>query len=424
MEEITEDYFRQIVENAGDTVWLLSNDRETVEFINRDISGVTRREILENGFSAIWPVMEIDGLNLLLGVFEEAITAGKARDNIRTVHRNALTGQEEHYLHSVIPVWESGGSVSHVQVTSTDITALARTRRLVEILNSVSIEVQHWMLSPDLFRRVGEKLRKYNLSIAVLVTQDGATVRLWYTSIPKRKLKKALALLGKERVLKGIPIDEWGGVMNMIRRKKAQFWDDPHAFLLSRLHDPVYRKNLDTVVELLGLKRVIVTPMVVGREVLGSLVMTSDTLTELDLEAARTFAAQFSHSLVNARTHQYVQRIMGYMHELRENLEEGIFVVDERSVIVSWNKAAKSLLGYGREDVIGNGVLDATGIDKSLWAGLEQEILSGCNVHRDQVPLKASDGSWKEFSLSAIPVESDTGARPGTACTFFREGGG
>jgi PAS domain S-box-containing protein len=417
MGKLTEDFFRKIVDNTGDIVWVVSSDQNTIEFVNRDFSGVKRQHILEKGMTAIWPVVKIESLEPLLEAFRAAAMDGRAFEDIRTVHRNATSGEEEHYLHSVMPVRSTEGTVSRIQVVSTDVTPLMRTQRLVEILNSVSTEVQQKMLSRDLFRAVGERLKKYDISIIVLITEDGKTARLVYSSLPKRKLRKGLSLIGKEKVYTGIPVDQWRGVMRTIRHRRAQFWDDPHAFVHSRLHDKRFKKNIDSLIELFSLKRIIVTPMVAGKDTVGSLVMLSDTLTKMDLEAVKTFAAQFSHVLVNARMHRDAQRMLEYLHKIRENLNEGIFVVDERGVIVSWNRAARDLLGYEREDIIGTGIV-AMGIEKSEWERLEEKALSGDGARRERVLLRAKSGTWKQFSLSAFATESRRSARAGFTCTI------
>jgi PAS domain S-box-containing protein len=414
-ETLSEDCYRKIVENTSDVIWMVSGAQGPIVFMNRDFSGA-RREHLIGKSPADLPIPRIPDLEALLEAFRTAATEGQSTENLHALHKNVVTGELEHYLHSIMPVRDAEGTISGVQVLSTDVTPLMRTQRLVEILNSVSVEVQHKMLSPSLLPTIGAKMQEYGIVISVLTVEEEGNARLLYTSYPRRKFRKILQLLGKEKVLGGMPLEKWGGPMQS-RNRQIEFWDSPKPFLNSRVVENSHKKNLDAAAALMGNQRIIVAPIVAGRDVIGSLKVMSETLTETDLDAVKTFAAQFGHALVNSRLQQHVSRIMEYLRNVSESLDEGIFIVDDRGVVVCWNRAAQDLLGYERKDVIGMPIA-ALGLEKMTWEKVCQNAVAKPGSSNGRVRLKTRGAALKQFMMAAFPVDPRNGSCAGLACVI------
>lgn len=404
MMKVPETFFQSIVNNTGDVIWVITRDQERIVYINRDFSGVKKEKILEEGLSSIWPVMDIHNLERILDAIKKVAMSGEQIENIQTVHTNSVTGLNEYYLHTVIPIPDEDGIVSHVQIVSTEISYFINTQRTMDILNSVSATIQRNLLSKNLFKVVGKKLRMHAIYITIMLTTDEKTAHLAYTNYPRRKVKKALGLMGKERAFTGIPIEIWKGVMHTIRHRRSQFWDDPYMFLTSRLHDKSYRKNLGAIVRLLDMKKVIVVPMVANHSTIGSLVMVSGSLTKMDVPVIETFAAQFSHAIMYSRLLKSVRKLEGFLETIVDNTEEGIIVVDENGIIVSWNRAASRLLGYSKLEILGKRI-ESIDVEKNLVKQFQGA--SGGNVTRpEEIHIRDRSGVSRKVAVTAFPVDS------------------
>jgi len=409
---LPEGFFRTIIENSANIAWIVERNQKRVTYINSDFSGVKKEKILEHGFSSIWPVMDIESLQLLLDAFEKAVMEGKISDNIATSHRHAVTNDEEFYLSSVVPLFNSQGKVSHVQVSSRNITPIFRARRIIDILNSVGAAMQNNLMSGNVLRIVGDKLKKHGIHAAILIKTDENTGKIAYSNFPTRKTKKANSLYGTQWADSEFSLDQWPAMKRVLKTRKAVYFDDPYKYLKSRLTDPSYKKNIGKIIELLGLKKIIVAPLIVNRETIGSFMMSSEILSRSDLAAVKTFAIQFSHALMLTKLYDDCAKLRSLVGTLLKSTGEAIFATDGDDLIVSWNKCACDLLGYEKADIIGKEVTVL-----GIGSDLREAVVSGSRDpdpwRMERVSLRARDGSTWVMDLTASPVEAGQGESPG-----------
>jgi|GEM_PF-2138561 len=419
--ELPDHFYRPLLENTDNVVWVVCKDQNRIVFINRDLSGVNKEKIYEQGFSVIWPVITIETLQPLLDAFERAVMVGERTENLRTKHSNAMTGEVEHYNSTIAPIHDREGRVSHIQVSSRDVTQNIRAQRTIDILNSVSASVQNSLLGANLFEAVGSRLKKHDIKIAVLIVDDRGTARLEYSSFPKRKMNKTLSLLEKEKILSGIPMSELPNWKNLAKGSKGQFFDDPHYYLRSRFPDLEAGMNLMPVIELLELKKIIVAPLRVNREVIGGFLMTSDSLSKTDLTAVKAFAMQFSHAIMYSRLQADCDKMRDLLHCTLTNTRDSIFATDSRGSIVLWNRASSRLFGYKTLDVIGENI-GIIGMDANLLGKFLAAAKKGETIEQSEMSLRASDGSHKEAYLTCSGLEAGDGKLPGLIFTVTESG--
>lgn len=421
MTEFPEDFFKRVVYNAKDIVWILSRDQEQVAFINHDYSGIEREKILDKGMSALWPIMNIKSLEALLAAFKKAVDTGEAIQDIRTQQVNPATRKDEFYQHTIIPIHSDDGTVSHIQVVSRDITAIHQAHDIFTILNEVSAEIQKKTTRDNILEFVGRRLKKHGIAITIgLMSEDGSQVRLAYTSIPKRKMKKAMSMVGIERIGEFVPSDKWALLPKLIRTRRPIFFDDPFTFLRLGIPDVDLRENVKEVVDLIDVGRIIYAPMIVDQRVIGTLTVISRNLTEMHLNAVQTFAAQFSHVLVQSKLHEETRKLRALLGALMNGLDFGLFIAERSGNILTWNRALRQLLGSSELDVIGKHVR-TIGVDSALW----EEICGECADHggrwRGLLELKKGKGAGKTaFQASAFEVVRESESERGIACVLRR----
>jgi PAS domain S-box-containing protein len=100
-----------------------------------------------------------------------------------------------------------------------------------------------------------------------------------------------------------------------------------------------------------------------------------------------------------------------------ESIDEGIFVVDDRGVVVSWNRAAEELLGYSRKDVIGTEA-SVLGLERTALEKLQKRVLARKPASDLRVRLRTRGAAWKRFSLAAFPIDPGNGFCRGLACAI------
>ncbi len=417
MERYGDDFFRRVVANTTDVVWILTRDGARIEFINHDFSGIDREKILEEGISAVWPVMDIGCLEELLAAFKRAVEMKEPVEDVRTRHANPITRKEEFYQHTVIPIHPGGDEpVTHIQVVSRDITTVYQAHRIFSILDEVSAEIQKKTSRDNIIEFVGRRLKKNGISVIVgLMSEDRSTTRVVYSSIPKRKMRKALSLVGYDMVGDAVPTGRWALLPKVIRKRRPLYFDDPLTFLKLGVPDVDLRKRMKTVVELLDLGRIIYAPLIVDQRVIGTLTVISRDLTEMHLNAVQTFAAQFSHCLVQSRLCAENRRLQDLLEDVMNGLDSGLFVAGSTGRIIGWNSALQALLGYTHSDVIGKHVR-TIGVDDDLWKEICTECSGRDERWRGSFGLRKKAAGKSRYRACAFEITRQRDSERGIAC--------
>lgn len=411
MSGLPRDFYRSLVENAKNVVWVISRDEDRVIFVNRDFCGLSREKLYNEGISAAWLHLGVDELEPLLRAIETASMRGEPTENIQAVHRNFLTGEEECYLHSVYPLHDSEREVTHIQVTSREITPLLRTQRTLEILSTVNGTVQDNMLAGHLFKIVGRRLAGHGLYVVIFNFQDTKMLRLEYANFPNRKLKKFMSMLGIGGPPYEFPFERFPTAKKAMTRKKALFFESSYDYLKSRILKGEAVKRIGELSQMLGDGKIIIAPMMVNRRSIGVFFMISDSLSRMDLRTVNALAVQFAHVIVHRQIFNDVRKLREHLETLLENVEEAVFTTDLQGVIVSWNRAARELLGHDRKDIIGKRVT-SLGVGEGIWNTLRETCKKGKAGHSEKVSLLCLKGGRKATAITTFPTDEE-GRDPG-----------
>jgi PAS domain S-box-containing protein len=100
-------------------------------------------------------------------------------------------------------------------------------------------------------------------------------------------------------------------------------------------------------------------------------------------------------------------------------VSQGIFTVDARGRITSFNRAAEKITGFSKEDVIGRACADLFKTDLcDTVCPLKRSISSGERTHDRQVRIQTKDGRSIPVSVSTAPLATPAGKLVGGVEVF------
>ncbi len=249
--EESEEKYRLIIESANDIILTITAEGE-IALLNKDISGITRDELL------------IEGLPLLLklnteefsGKFEEAIEkAFKTKvpvTNLVLEHRHRVSHVPVHYLVNLTPMLDHEGNVKFIQAVMRDVTEL---RRIDMMKDSLIRDVAHELKTPtakfemalEWFSKELEKkneMDKYGKILEIMQTNTDRLMRTITSIMDLTKLESGVDKIVKiefdvHEVLQQVYLD-----MEPICKKKSlklskEFY--PYPLRMRGDRDMIYR---------------------------------------------------------------------------------------------------------------------------------------------------------------------------------------
>ena len=123
--------FRGIVEREQNTVWLLGLNKELV-YISRDTLGLSRDELRSNSQVLLADTNDSGAAAPILSAMKEAVNTGQAVTEIETCNINRKTGNEEHFVHNVIPLRDSENRPYGFLGTSTNVSEMKKREELLK----------------------------------------------------------------------------------------------------------------------------------------------------------------------------------------------------------------------------------------------------------------------------------------------------
>jgi PAS domain S-box-containing protein len=124
-----------------------------------------------------------------------------------------------------------------------------------------------------------------------------------------------------------------------------------------------------------------------------------------EINLLQAFGSQLGVSLENAQLYDEVSKEKTYIENLVENAGDAIISTDMEDRILNWNRGAEIILGYGREEVIGQHL--SILLPPERFHALE-EIRAKVQISgalRDvEVRSKKKDGNMIYLSLSVSPI--------------------
>lgn len=156
-------------------------------------------------------------------------------------------------------------------------------------------------------------------------------------------------------------------------------------------------------------KAFILVPLNVRGEIIGIMVGDNndnqDFIHKTDRNFLKGFANHIAMALDNARIYKKLKESEQRYREIIENVDEGIWVLDEHGTIKFANTRLVAMLGYG--DLAGMRIYDL--VDQESRQQLMQIMLDNVKgmTSKHEVELQTKDGDSKTVLLSSVPIKAE-----------------
>jgi diguanylate cyclase (GGDEF)-like protein/PAS domain S-box-containing protein len=178
---------------------------------------------------------------------------------------------------------------------------------------------------------------------------------------------------------------------------------------------PALRPLAGQFIELLKIRQGILAPLCAEEESLGLLIVNGSSLTEDDVPAMESFAAQIAISLRHVRLTQRMQMELSARRQAEENLRlqsaaleaaANAIAITDKSGIIQWvNPAWENLTGFAREESIGRTprIIRSGNHKPQFYQEMWTKILAG-QVWQGQMTNRRKDGSLYFEEQTITPV--------------------
>lgn len=142
--EESEEKYRQIVDNASDIIFTLTEQGGLV-LLNRGFSGLTREDLLKEGLPVFLSVHDEASKERFETSIQEIIRTRKPVNNVATLHIHRGNRAEIYYQTNLSPVLDHLGNVKYIQGVMRDVTEM---RRIDLMKENLIRDVAHELKTP------------------------------------------------------------------------------------------------------------------------------------------------------------------------------------------------------------------------------------------------------------------------------------
>jgi len=227
-----------------------------------------------------------------------------------------------------------------------------RSQKLLLTLSQAAPVIQQASTADDIFRAIGEEVKKMGFDVTVFTLQDDKkklAVAYHNMSGLAQKIEK---MTGLSSVNYSFDLQPGGFFHKIITGQKAKFSHfeiEPIAETLPKLVQPLAGKIMD----LFGSHQSIIVPLAVSGEVHGLLSISGPELSMSDIPAVTTFANQAAVALEKTRLFHETEALGVFNESIVQNMSEGIVLEDMDGTITFVNPSAEKLLGRNAEEWVG-----------------------------------------------------------------------
>ena len=286
----------------------------------------------------------------------ELTLLAKSGERIPVVINGSVIRDDEGGLHAVL------GVARDMRETRRLWDEVLRAEATLRSLNAASLAVQRALEPQDVFRVVASELKKLGLLATIfLLDEDEKNLTIAHMSFSPELIKGAEKLLGLSRSIR-FPLDRMPQYIGEVLGNRVTVFSQASERIAGFL--PAHLRGLGgKLVEILGLHKGIVAPLVVEGEVIGALGVDSQELTENDVPAITAFANQVSIALENARLYERAQQEIAERVRAEEQLkaslqEKEVFLKELHHRVKNNLQVISSLLDLATEYMEDKGALE------------------------------------------------------------------
>lgn len=312
------------------------------------------------------------------------------------------------------------GIVGQVTAAITSLRAeeeKVHNRNLLLSLSQAAPVVQQANSAADIYRAIGEEVKKIGYDVTVFTLQDDEKRLAVVYHTLSDLAQKIENLTGLSSVNYSFPLKPGGFFHKIIREGKAifsRFEIEPIAETLPRLVQPLAGR----IMEFFGSQQSIIAPLAIRGEVYGLLAISGPELTSSDIPAVTIFANQAAIALEKTRLFDEAEALGAFNEGIVQSMAEGIVVEDLEGMIIFTNPAARSMLGYPAEDCVGKHWTDIVPVDQQPIVQEADERRKDGKADQYELELTRQDGRRISVLVSGSPRFNKEGQLIGTMAVF------
>jgi PAS domain S-box-containing protein len=383
----SEERYRFLAEAQPDQIWTAQPNGE-LDYVNQralDYFGTSFPELVESGWTN---VVHPEDLGRLLDRWQTALATGEPYEN-ELRFRRASDGSYRWHLTRAVPMSGRGGSVVKWFGSNIDIHDQKRAE-----------EGQRFLV--DAGAALGESL-DYRSTLATVaklavpriadwarvdVVEDGRLRTLAVEHVDPKKVELAFELAQRypenPDAEQGPPLVQRTGKSELVTEIAE---DDLAELAQDDFHLGLVRE--------LGLQSYMCVPLTAHGQLLGVISLVSAESGRRydagDLALAEELARRAGTAVENARLYRAVEE-RAHAARVLETVADGVFLVDVEGVVRFWNRAAETISGIRREEIVGRRL-------EELLAGWER-----VSTRAETMPFE-HDGREHWVSISGVAFD-------------------
>lgn len=247
-----------------------------------------------------------------------------------------------------------------------DISATRRSGKLIGALNSAMKEIQKVITPEEIFKVVARELKKMDIESIVLLTDEKKEKLVFkyysYDSVLMKAAEKVAGMRVTKAILSIKDVKEYSDVID---KKKTLLVNSNVEFIRNILPKKV-KFLAEYITKTFKISRFIMAPLVVEDKIFGTFSVQADDLLESDIPAVTLFAQQLSGAwhkgelieriqhdmIIQKQTERALTENEQKFRTIVEQLSEGFALMNEKGIIIEWNKSIERITGRKREEVI------------------------------------------------------------------------
>jgi len=295
----------------------------------------------------------------------------------------------------------------------------AKVKATLHSLNAAALAVQRTLAPGDIFSTAAGELRKLGFLTTIFsLDEDQSNLMIAHTSFSPELIKAAEKLTGLRLSNIRFPLDRIPQYIKEVFGNRVTVFSQDKERIEGFL--PAHLKGLaGKLVEIFGLQKGIIAPLVVEGKVIGALAVDSKELAEKDVAAVTAFANQVSIAIENTRLYKAAQQELAdrkraekeieqqrnYFQALFDGSPEAVASLDAQNRVVGINPAFEKIFGYTSEDIKGKDIDDCIvpRSRKEEGRSFSRRAYGGEVVVAESI-RKRADGREIPVSILATPI--------------------
>ena len=294
----------------------------------------------------------------------------------------------------------------------------AHSQRLLLALSQGAQALQRAHTPTAVYHAIGEQVTKLGFDATILrLSDDHAHLILSHLTLRADLVQAAEKLTGLSVTgyrFRLIP----GGFFQRILAEGVPLYSHLQTEPFVEALPPVVRPLAGPVIELIGWRQSIFTPLIVGGEAWGFLVVTGSDLDEADVPAITAFANQAAVAIENARLYRETQHLAAFNEGMIQSMAEGIAIEDSDGFFTFVNPAAAEMLGYTPREMVGLHWTDIIPPDQQSIVRAADERRQRGEADRYELELVHQDGHRISALVSGTPRFDADASYAGTMAVF------